>query len=319
MLCWGAIPGTTRYNVILTLASHLNIADPTVLSRYHEGEMRRDHVHEIMQEYGYHDFAFQPEHFRFLRWLYTRAWWSEERLTVLFDLAMAQLIERKALLPGVSVLERLVSSVREHASMRLWQLLAQLPTPRQVALLETLLVVPEGERQTPLDRLRRGPTRVSSPALVAALRRVDAIRLFEVEHVDLSFVPKGRVKALARYATTALVHNLRQLADVHRIATLLAFAHTYLSTVHDDALDLFDALMRTAFSTATREGQQERLRTIHDLDAAAQVLSEACQVVLDETQDPATLLERIYGRVPVEHLRAAITMVGELTRPPDDT
>src|SRR6266487_1823927 len=115
-------PIDVPHNVILTLASQLNIADPTVLSRYREGEMRRDHVHEIMQEYGYHDFAFQPEHFRFLRWLYTRAWWSEERLTVLFDLAMAQLIDRKVLLPGVSVLERVVSSVREHASMRLWQL-----------------------------------------------------------------------------------------------------------------------------------------------------------------------------------------------------
>ena len=312
-------PTDVPHSVILTLASQLNIADPTVLSRYREGEMRYDHVHEIMQEYGYHDFASQPEHFRFLRWLYTRAWWSEERLTVLFDLAMAHLIDRKVLLPGVSVLERLVSSVREHTSMRLWQALAQLPTPHQCALLETLLVVPQGERQTPLDRLRRGPSRVSSPALVAALHRVDAIRLFGVEHLDLSFVPKGRVKALARYATTALVHNLRQLAHDHRVATLLAFAHTYLAVVHDDALDLFDALMRSAFSQATREGQQERLRTIHDLDAAAQVLAEACQVVLDETQDPATLLQRIYARVPAPHLQAAVTTVGELTRPPEDT
>ncbi len=269
-------PTDVPHGVILTLASQLNIADPTVLASYREGLMRHDHVHEIMQEYGYQDFSSQPEHFRFLRWLYTRAWWSEERLTVLFDLAMAHLVDRKMLLPGVSVLERVVSSVREHASIRLWRLLAQLPTPPQRALLETLLVVPEGERQTPLDRLRRGPTRVSGPALVQALHRVDAIRLFEVEHLDLSFVPKGRVKVLARYATTALVHNLRQLVYDHRIATLLAFAHTYLAVVHDDALDLFDALMRTASSQATREGQQERLRTIHDLDAAAQVLCEAC-------------------------------------------
>src|SRR5206468_12344833 len=202
-------PTDVPQSVILTLASQLNIADPVVLSRYRDGQMRYDHVHEIMQEYGYQDFSSQPAHFRFLRWLYTCTWWSEEHLTVLFDLAMAHLIDRKVLLPGVSVLERVVSSVQEHATTRLWQLLAQLPTPRQVALLETLLVVPEGERQTPLDRLRRAPTRVSGPALVQALHRVDAIRLFEVENFDLSFVPKGRVKALARYATTALADNLR--------------------------------------------------------------------------------------------------------------
>src|SRR3984893_1634841 len=131
-------PTDVPHNVVLTLASQLNIADLSILSRYREGEMRYDHVHEIMAEYGYQDFASQPEHFRFLRWLSTRAWWSEERLTVLFDLAMAHLIDRKVLLPGVSVLERLISSVREHASMRLWRLLAQLPTQPQRVLLETL-------------------------------------------------------------------------------------------------------------------------------------------------------------------------------------
>lgn len=312
-------PTDVPHTVVRSLASQLDIAEPSILSRYREGEMRHDHVHEIMQTYGYRDFTSQPAHFHFLRWLYTRAWWSEERLTVLFDLAMAHLVENTILLPGVSVLERLVSSAREHASRRLWRVLSQIPTPRQVALLETLLVVPDGERQTPLDRLRRGPTRVSSPALVQALRRITAVRLFEMEYLDLSGIPKGRVRALARYAATAQIHNLRNLASEHRIATLLAFIHTYLSTVHDDALDLFDALMRVISSQATREGQQERLRTIRDLDAAAQVLSEACQVLLDDTQDPATVVQRIYARVPMVHLQAAVTIVGELTRPPDDT
>jgi TnpA family transposase len=311
-------PTDVPHGVILTLAAQLNIADLTVLSQYREGLMRRDHVHEIMQEYGYRDFSSQPEHFRFLRWLYARAWCSEERLTVLFDLAMARLVDRKTLLPGVSVLERLISSVREHASARLWRLLAQIPTPPQRALLETLLVVPEGRRQTPLERLRHGPTRISSPSLVGALRRIDAIRLFEMENLDLSFVPKGRIKALANYAATTYAPNLRVLTPDRRIATLLAFISTYLAVVHDDALDLFDALMRLITSGATREGQQERLRTIHDLDAAALLLASACQNVFDETQDPATLLERILACVPASQLQAAIATVQDLTRPPDD-
>ena len=75
------------HNAILTLATQLSIIDLTVLDRYRDGLMHHDHVHEIIAEHGCHDFSSQPAHFRFLRWLYTHAWWSEERLTVLFDLA----------------------------------------------------------------------------------------------------------------------------------------------------------------------------------------------------------------------------------------
>src|SRR5437588_12792980 len=46
-------PTIVPHNVVLTLASQINIADVTILARYREGEMRHDHVHEIMREYGY--------------------------------------------------------------------------------------------------------------------------------------------------------------------------------------------------------------------------------------------------------------------------
>ena len=93
--------------VVDHLAAQLGIADPSALKGYGETAMRFKHAAAIRERVGYSDFNDQPGHWRFIRWLYTRAWWSEERLTVLFDLAMARLVDRKVLLPGVSMLERL--------------------------------------------------------------------------------------------------------------------------------------------------------------------------------------------------------------------
>ena len=133
----------------------------------------------------------QPGHFRLLRWLYTRAWLSAERPIVLFDLITARLVERKILLPGVTVLTRLIRRVRDRAAARLWRSLAQLPTPKQRQRLETLLTVPAGTRLSTLDRLRRAPTRISSPALVEALARLMEIRALEVGQLDLTRIPRG--------------------------------------------------------------------------------------------------------------------------------
>ena len=137
----------------------------------------------IQHRYGYRDFTDHAESFRLVRWLYSRAWLSAERPSLLFDLATARLVERKVLLQGVTVLERLVEQVRERAC------------------LEGLLDAVEGARQSPLDRLRRGSHRVSAPALVGALTRLQEIRAVGVSDIDLKRFPTTRIQSLARYAT----------------------------------------------------------------------------------------------------------------------
>ena len=79
--------------------------DPACLSQYASRDTHWDHARHIQHAYGYHDFSDPREAFRLVRWLYSRAWLSAERPSVLFDLATARLVERKVLLPGVTTLK----------------------------------------------------------------------------------------------------------------------------------------------------------------------------------------------------------------------
>lgn len=190
--------------VVRHLAQQLAIADITVLPRYLEREPTRyEHARDIQQVYGYRDFTDPPEYFRLIRWLYTRAWLSDERPSVLFDLATARLIERNILLPGVMVLARLIARVRDRVAAHLWRVLDRALTSTQRAALEDLLTIPENARATRLELLRRAATGVNSAGMVRALKRLDTIRALEVRDVDLSAVPPARLDALARYAILA--------------------------------------------------------------------------------------------------------------------
>ncbi|MEJ7640511.1 MAG: DUF4158 domain-containing protein, partial [Singulisphaera sp.] len=255
-------PGMVAY-----LARQLGLADTGGLKRYATGVMRRDHVAEIRRRYGYRDFHEGSEPAALSRWLANRAWVGAERPSVLFDLATARLVERKVLLPGVTVLARLVAQVRDLAASRLWRTLARALKPQQAARLETLLVADEATRQSPLERLRRAPTRVSIAGLVEALERLREIRDLGVGSIELSAVPPVRVHALARYAVAARSQAIARMSPPRRQATLLAFAKVQEITALDDVLDLLDQLVTTMLARVEHTGQQHRLRSLKDLDA----------------------------------------------------
>ena len=89
-----------------------------MLTGYRDMPVRWRHTAEIRDRYGYRDFATQPGRFAFTAWLYRQAWADEVASSVLFRAAHRQLLARRILLPGHSVLMRLVATVRERATHR---------------------------------------------------------------------------------------------------------------------------------------------------------------------------------------------------------
>lgn len=79
--------------VVDYVARQLDIADLSVLKGYGDGETRWDHAAEIRRAYGYRDFGDEAVHRRLREWLEARAWTMGERRGVLFDLAVAWLLD----------------------------------------------------------------------------------------------------------------------------------------------------------------------------------------------------------------------------------
>jgi TnpA family transposase len=312
-----ADPLEVPWPVVEHLAAQLGIADPSCVKQYAARlPTQHEHAREIRQVYGYRDFGDPTVQAELRAWLGARAWTSAERPSVLFDRATAWLLERKVLLPGASVLARLVARERDQAATRLWRRLAGLVQrePGLQGRLAALLALEPPGRISRLERLRRAPARVSAKGLVDALDRVAELRGLGAGQVDVDAagVPPGRLAVLARYAMGATPHTLARLASDRQAATLLAVARHLETTAVDDALDLVDVLLADLVARAERTSAHDQLKALPALGRAARRLATAVDVLLDPPEDArgldnlwAAISQRV-SRADLELARAAV-------------
>jgi hypothetical protein len=268
----------------------------------------------IKEYYGYHEFGDFPS-FRLKRLLYTRAWLSNERPGLMFDFATAWLLQNKVLLPGATTLVRLVSEIRERANQRLWKKLAALPDSWQTARVTELLDIPEGQRISPLEQLKKGPVTVSGPAFTEALERYIRLRNLEFSRLNFTGLPAIQLRNLARYAGMASVKYIARMPQQRKLAVLTAFVKAQETAALDEAVDVLDMLILDITRAAKKTGQKKRLRTLKDLDRAALILARACSLLLDEQADDAELRETIFNSIPKSRLAESVSKVNELARP----
>ena len=173
-----------------------------------------------------------------MRQLYARAALTQESHLILFDYTTAWLVQNKVLLPGARVLERWVARIVSRAQQRLWQRLVNLVNQNSATNCNLCLSMDEGERFSRLELLRRPATRSSSPTIKHSLQRLERVRAVGVSGIDLTGIPVGHIKAMARYGLSAWAAALEDLGETHRLAVLLVTAHELEAIIQDEVLDL---------------------------------------------------------------------------------
>ena len=307
--------------VVDFVAGQLGIADSSCLKAYAgRAKTRLEHQWEIARAHRYREFASAEAELSGR--IGDRAWTTGEGTRLLFGGAVAWLRERRVLLPGVSMLTRLVATVREATTQRLWDTLAAKVDPAQARRLDGLLNVPPDGRLSDLERLRKGPTATSGKGMAAALERVAEVGALGFAGVAIDDVPQRRLVDLARWGMAAKAPALRRHPHKRRLATLLATAVYLEAKTVDDALELFDVLMANELlGRAVRESNKANVRRYPKVAREAAACAAAVGVLLEsETDDDLTigaLWQAIDEVVPRSELRAAVANLTATLPPPD--
>ena len=88
--------------------------------------------------------------------------------------------------------------------------------------------------------------------------------------------------------------------------------------LHDDALEVLEALLRDIFSRAEKADKKARLRSLKDLDRSAAKLATACKMLLDASIADSTLRTELFASLPRVDLEKAVEEVNALIRPAND-
>lgn len=150
------------WSLVEFMAGQLGMEDASVVQQY--GARRAtpyEHTKEITRRYGYLEATDAAMAVPLEEFVVSRAWLTDDGPVTLFERSVAWLRDRKVLLPGVSVLARLVARVRAEQSGRLHDAISELASDRLTDGRLDRLVKAGAERLSELERLRMPPSKAS--------------------------------------------------------------------------------------------------------------------------------------------------------------
>jgi TnpA family transposase len=299
--------------VLHYLANQLGVAVKS-FEEYQRSSTRADHLSKIRWIYGYRDYGW-AEQLKLTRQLLPYAMESDQSLA-LVELALQLMREQRIIIPGITVVERLVWNVKRIAEARFHKRLTRTLDHEQQQKLKSLLGTSrELPTRTGLGWLRKATGKPSAKSLKHLVDRIEYIESFHLPALPVNVHPH-RVRQLARRASQYVPQAIANLENEQEQLALLA---AHLSEMHhdyiDQSLDMVDEWLTDLF----RQGQLQQRRHIqtnaralhrevHRLARAAKAFVQAH----DEKTDP---FEAVFSTVSKTQLLQSIAAIEATARP----
>lgn len=318
----GAFPAS-QHDVPPVIVTYLNTqlsidAQISLGSYFSAPKTVERHIRSIRERYGFIYYADTPQvRWRLARWLYLECWMGNDRPGTLVLQAADWLVSHNVILPGLSILERLVGRIRDRATTRLWMRIVSGLSEAQRNQIASLLAQ-GADRLSGLGILRASPLKRRQSDLWSHLDRLDAVRDLNMTLTLPKGVPVTQLERLARVARLAKPSAIAALKEPRRTATVAALLFTLEAAAQDEAIELGDALIADLFRDA--EQAQAKGRQAHEkiLNEAIVLLRDLAELVRDDANDSqphSVWRSMVYSRIPEQTIDHAIMSVDTLAKP----
>jgi hypothetical protein len=180
-----------------------------------------DHRQQILTYLDFQKFD-DTAHAQLTTWLHQQA--QQGVLPdALFPQAEQYLLANRLLLPGPSVLERLIISVCADVHAEVFEAMFQRLSPEVRQAIDHLLTVPDGEHRSAFASLKDYPPAATISSIQAYLERYRTVAETGIEACDLPVVTPAFLAYLCQLAKRYSATDLKRFANHKRYALMLAF------------------------------------------------------------------------------------------------
>lgn len=303
--------------VLSCLRAQLAIGPDVSLARFFRTRTYERHVRSIRERHGLTYFSdnFRAR-FGVTRWLYAECRGGNDRPGALVMQAAAWLITHNVILPGVSILERLVGRIRERTRTRLWCQLIDGLSDVQRDRIAALFTGSDASDFGGLELLRASPLKRTQTDFLRHLDRLDALRVFDLCLTPPKGVPAVVLERLARVARNAKPSAIAALKEPRRTATVAALFYTLEASAQDDATELGEALIADLFRDAEAAQANARIKSQRELDEAALLLRDVAALVVRDDDLPLDhWRQALFTHLPKSKIETAMAKVDTLVQP----
>ena len=302
--------------VVEYVAEQLKVS-PSVLPKYGERPQTRTNQLQEIQNYLGWSKPNRADYQQLEAWLLERAM-EHDRPLLLFQLLIKKLETSQIIRPGLTTLERMVTTARNQAWTETCLRFEPVLTDSCQEFLNNLLVIEPEQGRTPLVWLRTGAVSNTPKAILNNLAKLEFLNQQNVKDWDVSIINPNRLNFLAKLGKKSSAQALSRTPESRRYSILIAFCRQGYTEILDETIDLYISTLANAYARSKQDREQFLRRVSQSLNQKLKLLNQIGQVILDEEIEDEQLREKIYDQVSPKELSIAIAECQSLIRPSGD-